>query len=133
MIRQQGLTTVELIVTLFVASLFIMSGYQLYGVVNMRSSNARMMSEASSIGYEALRKYGTYQSTARMCNQSSHESQNVTLANLGIPSGSVSLPNLSITVQRCQPFANSPIIRFTATVKYDSPQREVVHATYISR
>ena len=52
---KKGFTVVELMITLFVASLFIISGYQLYQVVVFRGSDARKLSEASTLAYEVLR------------------------------------------------------------------------------
>ena len=53
--RQQGFTAVELLVTLFIAALFIASGYQLYAVTTTDSANIRARSIAGSIGYRHLR------------------------------------------------------------------------------
>ncbi len=133
----QGFTTVELIVTLFVAAMMVISGYQLYSAVNSRGTNTRMMSEASNIGYEALRKFGGQSTTTVLCSAGSHPTQNVTLSQLGISDNRV--PNLSIQLSRCLPLVGSPVavrekvMRVTAKVTYDSPTKEVVHATYISQ
>lgn len=53
--RQQGFTAVELLVTLFIAALFIASGYQLYAVTTTDSANIRERSIASNIAYKYLR------------------------------------------------------------------------------
>ena len=127
--KSGGFTTVELLVTLFVASLFVISGYQLYSVVNSRAANTRMMSEASNIGYEVLRKEGSVYNDSGIpaCNTtvSTHPTQSVTRSDLRLPSP-------SIRIRRCVPFSGVPIILVTVTVSYDSPLKEVVHATYIS-
>ncbi|MDN5819811.1 MAG: prepilin-type N-terminal cleavage/methylation domain-containing protein [bacterium] len=51
----QGFTAVELLITLFVAALFITSGYQLYAITTADSADIRERSLASNIGYKFLR------------------------------------------------------------------------------
>lgn len=123
MTRRDGFTTVELMVTLFVAVLFILSGYQLYDMVSARSSSAREMAEASNIGYEVLRKEGVYKPVTSACSAPPEES--VTRSDLKIP-------DVTITIKRCKPFADSTLIQVTVSVKYGTPQKEVVHATYLA-
>lgn len=125
---QQGFTTVELIVTLAVGVLFLMSGYQLYGAISLRSGEARSMSEASNIGYEVLRQEGAYKDVSVACSAtaSSHDSTSIT------DRTSPTLSNLEITILRCKPISSLPVVRTTVVVKYGLPQREVVHATYVS-
>lgn len=124
MIVHRGLTTVELMVTLFVGALFIISGYQLYGAISMRASDSREMAEASNIGYEVLRKEGTYQSVSSPC--SSPIQQN-------IPRTSPQLPGIEVVLSRCKPIASSSLIRVMVVVKYGSaPKKEVAHATYVA-
>lgn len=53
--RAEGFTAVELLITLFVAALFIISGYQLYAVATADSADIRERSLASNIGYKYLR------------------------------------------------------------------------------
>ena len=133
---QQGFTTVELVVTLFVAAMMVASGYQLYNAVTNRSANSRMMAEASNIGYEALRKLGSASTTSTLCTASSHPTQTVTPASLGI--SQTRLPNLGIEISRCRPLTSEPIairnkvLRATVKVTYGEPTREVVHATYVT-
>lgn len=121
---KQGFTTVEIMVTLIVAVLFILSGYQLYGMVSNRSSVTREMSEASNIGYEVLRKEGgVYQPISSPC--ATPTTQVITKTGL-------KLSNVTITIRRCKPFSDSEIIKVSVSVKYGTPQKEVVHATYLA-
>lgn len=125
--KQQGFTTVELLVTLIIATLFIISGYQLYTVITMRSGNARMIAEASNIGYEVLRKEGSVHvpvTTSCSASVGSHPKQTVTRA-------SSTLPSLTINIIRCLPVSTVSLVRVTVVVAYGSPAREVVHATYM--
>ena len=132
MSRKDGLTTVELMVTLFVAALFILSGYQLYNAVNLRAGNSREMSEASNIAYRILREQAIYDSsftkdTSSTCPSSSTLSPTPTL-----PANT--LPNPVVSVYRCYVDTNSDLQRVTVQIEYgnDTPRRKVVHATYVS-
>ena len=132
MSRKDGLTTVELMVTLFVAALFILSGYQLYNAVNLRAGNSREMSEASNIAYRILREQAIYDSsftkdTSSTCPSSSTLSPTPTL-----PLNT--LPNPVVSVYRCYVDTNSDLQRVTVQIEYgnDTPKRKVVHATYVS-
>ena len=132
MSRKDGLTTVELMVTLFVAALFILSGYQLYNAVNLRAGNSREMSEASNIAYRILREQAIYDSsftkdTSSTCPSSSTLSPTPTL-----PANT--LPNPVVSVYRCYISTDSDLQRVTVQIEYgnDTPKRKVVHATYVS-
>lgn len=125
--RDSGFTAVELMVTLFVAVLFIMSGYMLYDAVSSRSANTREMAEASNVAYEVLRNEGSaYRSISTMCS-ATPPSQTVTRSDLKIPSP-------TITIKRCKPFADSMILQVTVVVQYgpSEARKEAVHATYVS-
>lgn len=66
---EAGFTVVELLVSLVVGSLLLISGYQLYGVVSTVVGEARQMSQASNIGYEVLRREGgVYQDLSEPCH-----------------------------------------------------------------
>lgn len=132
--RQDGLTTVELMVTLFVAALFILSGYQLYNAVNLRAGNSREMSEASNIAYRILRENAVYDSSftrapLTICPASTTLSPSPTL-----PTNT--LPDPAVAVSRCWLGASgtSDLQRVTVQVEYgnDTPKRKVVHATYVA-
>lgn len=118
----KGFTTVELMATLIVASLFLISGYQLFSAVSYQSGQARNMGEASNIGYRILRQQ-TYSSVTNSC--SSPLTQN-------IPAPVGELPNpVTITVEKCKPFADSSLIKITVVVEYGARGGRVVHATYL--
>lgn len=127
----EGFTATELMVTLFVGVLLVISGYQLYSLVNLRAASSRNMAEASNIGYEVLRSEGRPSSPVTVaCSspESSHPAQEVnrTSSRLG----------LTITIRRCVPFTGSSLVRATVTVVYNYgevlPAGRVVHATYVS-
>ena len=123
---QSGLTTVELIVTLFVAALFIVSGYQLYNAINLRSANVRESSEASNIAYQILRSEGSrYVVTTNTCSNPSIQSVTPSPSTLPDPSG---------RILRCKPDSTSNLILVTVEIDYGSytPKRKVSHATLIA-
>ena len=127
---KQGFTTVELIVTLFVAAMFVASGYQLYSITNTRSSEARMMSEASNVAYEVLRREGSYIATSSACTSSMTSGVSRSISR-SVPT----LTNPSIVLYRCVPVAGSPLLRVAVRIQYGASdaRREMFHATYISR
>lgn len=119
-----GFTTVELMVTLFVAVLFILSGFQLYDMVNSRSSVVRETAEANGVAYEVLRKEGSeYRAITNSCDSPVTES---------VARSGLKISNLSIKLNRCKPYPDSQMIQVTAVVKFGDPQREVAHAAYVA-
>lgn len=120
--RQNGLTTVELIVTLFLASMFIISGYQLYRAVSGRSGESRELAEASSLAYKALRS-SEHVVVTNSCD-------NPLISSVAL--GTTTLPDPSAEISRCKPFASNNIVRTTVSVNYgeSSDRRKAIHATY---
>ena len=55
--RNKGFSTVELLVTLFVASAFLLAGYQLYAMVIKDGGETKQQAIASNKAYEYLQKY----------------------------------------------------------------------------
>jgi hypothetical protein len=122
--KQSGFSTVELMVSLFVAALFILSGSQLYSVVTNRVAESREMSEASSIGYEVLRKEGSvYPVGVPTCPGGTTST---------IARTSATLNSLSVSLHQCLVSSEVSLVRSTVTVSYSNPAKKVVHATYIA-
>lgn len=121
----KGFTTVELVVTLFVLSIFLFGGYQLYQAVILRGNQARRASEASNIAYEVLRSEGKYVTTTQLCSSASHFTQNITrTTNLPKP--------VNIVLSRCRVSGDSQLIRVSVKLTYGNPQEEVVHALLLA-
>lgn len=123
---QTGFSAVELLITLFIAAIFIATGYQLYSVVIKQGSETNQRAIASSIAYENLRRYMP-------------QATNPCTTPTPSPTPSVPadiLPNPSITVTFACPYgvsgATGSITRLTVSVKYATPQQEVVHAIFIT-
>ena len=127
---QSGFSTVELMISLFIAVAFLASGYQLYSVIMKDGATTRYQAQASNIAYAAMRKYTTQPSgncisttTPSPAPVLSPEDTKLLPA---LPSGA---PQLIIAFS-CPYGADSNIWRITATVRYGNPQKEVSHATF---
>ena len=128
--REQGFTITELMVTLFVAALFAISGWQLYAVVTQRSIEAQRTSEASNIGYKILRQSSVYSASAPLCTS---PATHVVTPAPAIPTNTLPSP-VSVEVKRCIPVSGLGINRFTVTISYGvgTDAQEVSHAMYSS-
>lgn len=127
----RGFTAVEVLITLFVGSLFLLGGYQLYGIITARSSEARELAEVSNIAYGVLRSRGSaYMPVTNDCNNPLQENVDPST----IPE-TVGVPISSITIRRCMSSTSPEINLVAVVVAYGSsmPRKEVVHAIYIPK
>ena len=122
----KGFTAVEILVTVFVAALLLMSGYQLHSVIIRQSADTRTMSQASNIGYEILRK----QSYSAVINPCSNP-QKTAIPGSSIPANGLPAP-VSVTISKCRPYNDSNLVNVIVTVKYGPQNREVSHAMYLT-
>jgi Tfp pilus assembly protein PilV len=122
---EAGFSAVELLITLFIAAIFVFTGFQLYTVVLKNGTEANQRSIASGIAYENLRRYSS---------QVLSPCANATPTPTPTIPGNSGLPTPSITVTIDCPFGVGGLIgRVTASVKYGpTPQKEVVHAIFVS-
>jgi Tfp pilus assembly protein PilE len=119
-----GFTAIELLITLFIATAFIATGYQLYSIIVKNGGQVRMHANASNIAYDNLRRYADL--VTNPCTASATPSPTPT-----IPSNS-GLPSASITVTLSCPYTNTiNITKVLVAVKYGTPQQEVDHAIYV--
>ncbi len=127
--RRQGFTITELMVTLFVAALFAISGWQLYAVVMQRAIEAQRMSEASNIAYKILRQSGKYSASAPLCKTSS----TILTPAPTVPENTLPKP-VAVEVKQCSPVSGLILNRFTVKISYglDNDHQEVSHAIYVS-
>jgi Tfp pilus assembly protein PilE len=121
---QEGFSAVELLITLFIAAAFIATGSQLYTIIIRNGGDARMRAKASNIAYDHMRRYVT---------QATNPCSTFTPSPApSIPAGS-GLSSASITVTVTCPYGTSTAVtKVLVSVKYGSPQQEVIHATYAS-
>lgn len=123
-----GFTTVELMVTLFVAVIFLAGGFQLYQVVLWRNSQIRHTAEASNIGYSILRDNDRYIGNAQPCTSGSSDTI------VPVPPSDIATlpPPVVVTLSRCRPLANPAIVKVSVKVTFGPNREEVQHAVYIS-
>ena len=121
--QQSGFSAVELLVALFVATVFLAAGHQLYITIVNDSGEARQRAQASNIAYNTLRRYAD--SAPGACTASTPVNN---VAVDPVPEG---LANVRHTVTYSCPQASmSNITKVQVTVTYGADSKEVVHAMY---
>lgn len=119
----KGFSAVELLITLFIGAVFLLAGYQLFNFSFKTGIEADEMGQASTAAYMYLRQYSS--SATNPCS--------VNTPFNGTPTSSIgTLNNVTITVAISCPFGAVNLSLVTVAVKYDSPQKEVDHALYVS-
>jgi Tfp pilus assembly protein PilV len=68
--KQQGFSAVELLITLFIAAAFLISGFQLYAVVLKDGGEARMSARAANAATEYLQQYKSNVAVENPCESS---------------------------------------------------------------
>lgn len=126
--NQSGFTVVELLVTLFVAAIFLASGYQLYILMTKDSGETRDRSKANNVAYDYLQQY-----KAKATNPCT---TTPSLATTSIPINGLS--NTTIAVDVTCPYSSAAVpitsvSKITVTIKYGTPQKTVINATYITK
>ena len=121
--RHQGFSSVELLITLFIAAVFVIAGYLVWIQVVKAAADSDQLARASNVSYEYMRR-----NMATACTTSSP--QNITVAGLA---------NVSVLVNVTCPYSGSgaqinTIRKIKSTVRYgdESPQKEVTHATLVN-
>jgi Tfp pilus assembly protein PilE len=121
LVSSAAFTTVELLVTLFIAAAFLTSGYQLYSLIIKDGGEARAQARASNIAYDYLQRYKS-KSTNPCSAQAILNHQSITADNLS---------NVTITLNISCPYGtSSSTSRIQADVGYGKPQTTVSDATY---
>lgn len=121
---QSGFSAVELLITLFIAVAFIATGYQLYTIIIKTSGDDRARAKASNIAYDNLRRYSP---------QATNPCSSLTPSPTPTIPGNSGLAAASITITFSCPYGTSlGLTKVEASVKYGSPEQEVVHALYVS-
>ncbi len=123
---QSGFSAVELLVTLFVAAIFLIAGHQLYTTIIRDSGASRQKARASNLAYDYLRRYAA---TAPTTCASSTPVDNV--EEDPVPEG---LVNVFTTVTySCPQGSLTGLTKVQATVHYGTDGGEVSHAVYVSK
>ncbi len=122
--KQSGFTAVELLVTLFVAAAFLVTGYQLYAVIIKDSGNTRAQARAANVAYDYIRRYSP--SATNPCAASTPVNNT--------PITVSGLQNVTVLVTLTCPYSSTPTITAVDTiVKYNTPQQSVEYKTYVNR
>ena len=118
---QSGFSAVELLITLFIAAAFLISGYQLYSLVIKDSAEVQMQTRANNIADNYLQKYKGY-ATNPCTSQTPLTNSSITADGLS---------NVHITINISCPYsANTTVSQVTSTVTYDTSLKVVKTSTY---
>lgn len=121
---QSGFSIVELAVALVIAGLFIVSGFQLYGVMTTASAEARREATASNYAYKIMRSY-PYSTVLQTCGNG-YATNNLSTSGIDLPAP------VQVQLRRCHPDASLDLLKIEVMIRYGTPAKEVVHATYVT-
>ena len=121
-----GFSAIELLITLFVASVFLMSGYQLYTVIIEDSGTTRAESVVANTAYDYLRRYSD--SATNPCAASTP------LSNQAISITDVDSPVVTVTIS-CPQSATTTLSRIEVSISYGTGDdaNTVKYATYVDK
>ncbi len=120
--KSDGFTVVELLVTLFIAAAFLMSGYQLYDVIMKDGGDARATARASNIAYDYLQRYKP--NATNPCTALTPITDQVITDDI--------IANATVSVVISCPYsATTTLSKVLVTVKYNTPQQTLNIATYV--
>jgi Tfp pilus assembly protein PilE len=122
--HESGFTAVELLITLFVAVAFLVSGYQLYNAIIKDGGKTRGEARASNVAYDYMRRYAT--TTTSPCSTSNP------LNNSSISVSGISAAQVTVNIS-CPYAAVTNISKVEVSVTYNNPQQTVKYATYVKR
>lgn len=126
----RGFTVIETMITLIIAGIFLIGGYQLFAAVDARNSEIRRLSVASNIAYGNLRERAQYPTgSLPVCGSETDHRMSVPVAS------GVALPEpVRSWLDYCK-VPGSGLIRVVSVTTYgrDAGYGEAQHATYISR
>lgn len=108
--KKSGFSAVELLITLFIAALFLVAGYQLYNLILQDGGQTRAQSKANNVVYDYLKRYESFVSTPCVASTPvNNETINVS-----------NLENVSITVAITCPYtASTSISKISVTINYN--------------
>ena len=123
---QSGFSAVELLITLFVAAVFLVAGHQLYSTIIRDSGASRQKARASNIAYDYLRRQAA--SAPTTCAPSTP------VDNVKITPDPEGLVNVFVTVSySCPQGSLSGLTKVQSTVRYGTDGGEVSHAVFTSK
>lgn len=120
---QQGFSTVELLIALFIAAAFVGTGFQLYLIVTKDGNEARLRSRASNVAYENIRLNTS--EVGAICSP-----PRATIH----PAPPADLPNAAVAISFSCPYGpSSTTTRVTATVTYGTPQQTLEESIDVAK
>jgi prepilin-type N-terminal cleavage/methylation domain-containing protein len=120
--KQSGFSAIELLITLFIAAAFLMSGYQLYDVIMKDGGETTAKTRASNVAYDYVQQYKT--TPTNPCTAQTPLTDS--------PKTVSGLSNVTVTVTISCPYSSiTSISKVLVTVKYNTPQQTVSNATYV--
>lgn len=120
--KTPGFSAVELLITLFIAAAFLISGYQLYAVVIKDGGEARMQSSATNVTTDYLQRYKS-SATNPCTTQTPLTDSAITVTGLS---------NVTVSVAISCPYSSTTSIsKILVTIKYGNPQQIITNATYV--
>lgn len=122
--REAGFSAVELLITLFIAAVFLVAGHQLYTAVMQNSGEVQQQARASNLAYQRLRQAGG--TVSNPCSP-----PNPATTTQDVPaSDAEGLANVKLTLDYSCPTSAVPqLTKITAKVTYGDG-KEVSHAIY---
>lgn len=120
---QSGFTAAELLITLIIAAVFVLAGYQLYSIVINDGAEAQYQAVASNEAYNQLRQLSETPSR-EPCGASTQQSFTKSIP--GLPG----TPRIDISTN-C-PYGAGGVARITTkvTYAYNGSDQEVSHAIF---
>lgn len=125
--KQSGFSAVELLITLFIAATFLISGYQLYAVVIKDGGEARVQARADTVATDYLQRYKSSATNPCTVQNPVNESP-LTVSGLSNVTVSVSILCPSLLSSSTPVTSVSKIL---VIVKYGSPQQTISNSTYV--
>ena len=135
---EAGLSAVELLITLFIAAMFLMAGYLLWGFTVQGSAEASQSSIASNIAYDYAKQYRVTTGCKNATTTPSAPAVTTPVVTPALvtnvtPTNSAGIPNPKVTVTATctQALYDLKMVLITSTVTYgNNPVKTVSHAVY---
>jgi prepilin-type N-terminal cleavage/methylation domain-containing protein len=122
----KGFSLVELLVTLVIATTFLVGAYQLFSAVMRDGGDARKESRASNAAYDYLRRYTS--GLSGTCTSPTYPTTQ-TLSNVNISE----VGNANVTIVTSCPYASKTnIFEVSISISYSNPTNTVVYGTFKS-
>lgn len=126
MFLQNGFTAVELLITLFIAGIFLIAGYQLFNVVIKDGGDARAESRAGNIAYTYMRQYSN--SATNPCTPQTPAS------NAAVTENTDGLTNAKVSIVITCPLSDAPTIsKVESIITYNNPQKTARFSTFVDK